>query len=297
MSNPKETESEAFGEWFSSQRTYSSLSAMERALNITKGYLHLIKDGARRAVDPELRRKLQDATGLKAFDPIANISESSRSAMASEKETSRETITSKMQKEMELPEDLSAQLESAIKKLGLTLSRCSERYKIKLGALKKYKSGVRKPASEANIAAVLNILSDARAVNSELGPSAEFKIHDQLTNTRTLIREVKELKERVDQIDTKLTDARMYLEMAKKPSSTDAEGRARKTLRLLMSLSSELEFFKTCTEDERRIFKKTVPGQDVGYITTLLRALYDEDRFQKWLFFSTYKMKGKENGE
>jgi hypothetical protein len=64
-----------------------------------------------------------------------------------------------------------------------------------------------------------------------------------------------------------------------------------------MSLSSELDFFKSCTENERKIFKRIVPGQDVGYITTLLRALYDEDKFQRWLLFSTYTMKGTENGD
>jgi hypothetical protein len=154
-------------------------------------------------------------------------------------------------------------LESAIKKLRLTLKACSQKYNIKLNSLKKYKSGVRKPVSEKNISAVLNILNDAGLVISEEDLSAKVKIHEP-----PVVR-----------------------------ASTTAEEKARAVMRLLISLSNELEFFKNCTEDERRIFKKTVPGQDVGYITTLLRALYDEDKFQKWLFFSTYTMKGKDSGD
>lgn len=291
MSNLREAESEAFNKWFSSQKTYSSLSAMERALNITKGYLHLIKDGSRRAANPELRRKLKEATGLKEFEPITNTPKTSLKQIKSAKVTPQ--ISGVSSKQKELPENLSASLVSALKKLGLTLKACSQKYKIALGNLKKYKSGVRKPTSEKNIAAVLNILNDAGLVTSEKKPVEEIKLLEHAVDISTLIKEVKELGEKVNQIDAKLATARLYQEMSGKPASSTAQEKARVVMRLLMSLSSELEYFKNCTEDERRIFKETVPGQDVGYITTLLRALYDEDKFQKWLFFSTYTMKGK----
>jgi transcriptional regulator with XRE-family HTH domain len=297
MSTMKEVESEAFRKWFSSQRTYSSLSAMERSLNITKDYLHQIRDGSRRAVDPELRRKIQETTGLKEFGRITDVSTPSISLTPSKRGIQQATRVSKVPIDERLPENLSTLLKSAIKKLGLTLHECSEIYKIRPGALKKYKSGVRRPASEKNIIAVLKILNDAELVTSEVTPSTNFKAEEQPFDIRALIREVKELREKVDQIDTKLGEARIYQEMTKKPTSDNAEERARTVMRLLMSLSKELEFFKSCSENERRIFKKTVPGQDVGYITTLLRALYDEDKFQRWLLFSTYTMKGKENGE
>jgi len=262
MSSPKETEAEAFRKWFFSQKTYTSLSAMERALNITKDYLHLIRDGKRRAADPQLRQKLKEATGLRAFDPIMVESRTSVSVTTSTKET-RTTGISDVQRKKELPENLPILLESAIKKLRLTLKECSQKYEIKLNSLKKYKGGIRKPASEKNISAVSNILNDAGLVISEEDVSAKVKIQEPPV-------------------------AR---------ASTIAETKARAVIRLLISLSNELEFFKSCAEDERRIFKKTVPGQDVGYITTLLRALYDEDKFQKWLFFSTYTMKGKDSDD
>lgn len=209
MSCEKETEAEAFRKWFASQTTYGSLSAMERALNITKDYLHLVKNGSRRATDPELRRKLREATGLNAFNPIS-----------------------------EMPK-------------------------------------------------IEPVFKEPAVVNKSLEPPI---------NILMVTKEIKLLREKVDQIHAKLTEANVYQEIAKKPSSSNAEERAKNVMRLLMSLSSELDFFKSCSEHERKIFKRIVPGQDVGYITTLLRALYDEDKFQRWLLFSTYTMKGKENG-
>jgi len=62
---------------------------------------------------------------------------------------------------------------------------------------------------------------------------------------------------------------------------------------ILYSLNEELKFFKKGTADDRKIFKDTIPGKDVGYIIALLKALYDEDTFQNWLFFAEYEM-GKE---
>ena len=139
--------------------------------------------------------------------------------------------------------------------------------------------------------------SETRESKVEKPTVEKRKPFEHQIDTELLTKEVKHLREKVDLIHTKLTEAGVYQEIAGKPSANNAEARSRTVMRLLMSLASELEFFKSCTENERKIFKKIVPGQDVGYITTLLRALYDEDKFQKWLLFSTYTMKGKENGE
>jgi transcriptional regulator with XRE-family HTH domain len=297
LSSIREIESGAFKKWFSSQRTYGSLSAMERSLNITRDYLHQIRDGSRRALDPELRRKIRETTGLKEFDPLTDASTSPISSTPSEETIQRDVIASNVQRDQRLPEDLPTLLRSAIKKLGLTLNQCAEKYGIKTGTLKKYKSGVRKPASEKNIIGVLNILKDAEIVTSDGTSSIYLKTEEQSFDIGVLVREVKALREKIDQIDTRFGEARIYQEMTKKPTSNTAEERARNVMKLLMSLSKELEFFKRCPENERGTFKKIVPGQDVGYITTLLRALYDEDKFQRWLLFSTYTMKGKENGE
>lgn len=164
----REKEAAALREWFSTQKKYGSWAAMERALKITKDYLRHIKSGEKRAVDPELRRKLYEATGLEIFKSIP-------------------------------------------------------------------KDRVRKAVSQCQ--------------------------KDSVQVSRKAL---------------------------------SASDRAAKIRELLVALADELEFFKQQSEQARKIFRKTVPGEDVGYITTLLRALYDEDQFQRWLLFSDYKLKSKE---
>lgn len=59
----------------------------------------------------------------------------------------------------------------------------------------------------------------------------------------------------------------------------------------LIKLNELLDFFKKATAEERTELKKTIPPQQIGYITSLLKALYNEDEFQQWIFFSEYKLK------
>jgi hypothetical protein len=77
----------------------------------------------------------------------------------------------------------------------------------------------------------------------------------------------------------------------------NADERATRVKRMLVALADELEFFKQNPEQTRTTFRRVVPGEDVGYITTLLRAFYDEDQFQRWLLFSDYKLKSKEENK
>jgi hypothetical protein len=225
VSSEREMEGKAFKEWFLTQKTYNSLGAMERALNITHDYLHQIRDGTRRAVNPELREKLHTATGLQEFEPIQILLKDSDHVANNEKcvEKSEETTSTDYQQQE---------------------------------------------------------------------PIQNSTTYKQLANVEPLIKEIKDLGVMANKILTQLSEVKIVQEIRNKSSLDSAETRAKTVMLLLMSLSSELEFFKTCTENDRKIFKKIVPGQDVGYITTLLRALYDEDKFQRWLLFSTYTMKG-----
>ncbi len=53
-------------------------------------------------------------------------------------------------------------------------------------------------------------------------------------------------------------------------------------------LLNELNFFKRGTSADRSILRQVVPARDVGYLTTLFKAMYDEDQFQTWLYFTEY---------
>jgi transcriptional regulator with XRE-family HTH domain len=223
---------------------------MERALNITKDYLHLIKNGKRRAVDPELRTKLYHATGLEIFKPIPTNLPSGPAEGPIDRSFKRGKIEGQKPSRgiEDLPIDLPKQLTFALQRLGLSISECATRYGISASTLKKYKRGVGRPSEEKNVKAVEKILKDAQITQGVL---------------------------------------------LKKPEENSFE-RAARVKKLLVMLADELEFFKQNSESTRETFQRVVPGEDVGYITTLLRALYDEDQFQRWLLFSKYKMKSKE---
>jgi hypothetical protein len=161
---------------------------MERALMITKDYLRHVKTGEKRAVDPVLRAKLFQTTGLEIFRPI--------------------------------------------KLKGISQKRSRSH-----------------PQS---------------TIKNDVASSFE------------------------------ITGARPTVGPLQSRAQGDAFARADRVKMILIKLADELEFFKK-SPAARKTFRRIVPGEDVGYITTLLRALYDEDQFQRWLLFSEYKLKSKED--
>lgn len=83
-------------------------------------------------------------------------------------------------------------------------------------------------------------------------------------------------------------------------SCMSTEAYARSVENALRRLSKELEFFKSGRSEDRQIFRRIVSAQDVGYIISLLKALFDEDAFQNWIFTAQYTIgqsKGKQGGE
>ena len=64
---------------------------------------------------------------------------------------------------------------------------------------------------------------------------------------------------------------------------------------LRFEVVEEIEFFKKGTPAERELLKSMLNPSDVGYVTSLLRAFFDEDVFQQWIILSQYKMKGGES--
>ena len=76
-------------------------------------------------------------------------------------------------------------------------------------------------------------------------------------------------------------------------SERNIEQRIETVKSLLDAIERELDYFKYGSSNRRELFRKSVFGPDVGYIMALLRALFDEERFQSWLFMSDYKIRGK----
>jgi transcriptional regulator with XRE-family HTH domain len=62
--------------------------------------------------------------------------------------------------------------------------------------------------------------------------------------------------------------------------------------RAILELTRQLDFFKRGTRADREALRRTIPGRDIGYLTSLLRAIYDEDQFETWILFSQYELGG-----
>jgi hypothetical protein len=55
---------------------------------------------------------------------------------------------------------------------------------------------------------------------------------------------------------------------------------------ILILLKDELEYFKNSTSENRRILKEQIPGNQIGYLASLLTALYDESQLEIFKNFS-----------
>ncbi len=72
-------------------------------------------------------------------------------------------------------------------------------------------------------------------------------------------------------------------------TSEDVEQRAERIKYILLTLESDLSFFKD-SKEARAFFQREFDLGDVGYISSLLTALCsNEEQFQRWLEFSTNK--------
>jgi len=58
---------------------------------------------------------------------------------------------------------------------------------------------------------------------------------------------------------------------------------------ILILLKDELEYFKNSKPENRRILKEQIPGNQVGYLASLLTALYDESQLDIFKNFSSKK--------
>ena len=75
------------------------------------------------------------------------------------------------------------------------------------------------------------------------------------------------------------------------PSTSDVVARVQAVEDTLYTLNDELQFFKEGSPHSRKILRQRLNGPDVGYVTTLLKALFDEEKFQNWLAMTTYEIR------
>jgi len=72
-----------------------------------------------------------------------------------------------------------------------------------------------------------------------------------------------------------------------------ARKKAERLKALIFLMMDDLEFFRDSTPQTRKILNQIIPGAEVGYLTGLFSALYDEDQLKIWLTFSQLNTEGK----
>jgi hypothetical protein len=80
----------------------------------------------------------------------------------------------------------------------------------------------------------------------------------------------------------------------------EAQRKTEKIKYLLLFLEEELRWFRDGSKEARDIFREKLDLGDIGYVSSLLTMLGDEDKFKRWLTLTTnrfnfFKKKGGRN--
>lgn len=67
----------------------------------------------------------------------------------------------------------------------------------------------------------------------------------------------------------------------------DAKEKVQKVKDLLLALEKELRFFRDGSESDRNILRRELDFADIGYISSLLSMMSQEDRFERWRMLTT----------
>lgn len=91
--------------------------------------------------------------------------------------------------------------------------------------------------------------------------------------------------------EANLTKIRTFLESKEMPEVyrqiEEARHRTEKIKYLLLLLEDELRWFRDGTTDAREILRRELDASDIGYISSLLTMLTEEDKFDRWLTLTT----------
>jgi hypothetical protein len=88
-------------------------------------------------------------------------------------------------------------------------------------------------------------------------------------------------------------DTTVHKDAAKELSDIKGiEQKVRRIIGTFYLLKEQLEFLKGENEQGRDFFRKNLSKRDAAYLVALLQALFSEDEFQRWIYFSEYRTGG-----
>jgi len=69
----------------------------------------------------------------------------------------------------------------------------------------------------------------------------------------------------------------------------EAQQRVAKVKNILLLLEKELNWFRNSSKKERDVFRNKLDLNDIGYISSLLTMMGEEDKFKRWVTLTTNK--------
>ena len=295
------TEAETFQEWFNSQTGSKTQKELANATGIPPSSISYYLRGIREPLE-EHRKILYEITGLECFkSDIKNPDKT---------EEKREVEIKKVGEETELP--LHIQLQNWFKSQTKwkNYAEIGRATKIHATDVSKYFRGVKIPGKK--VCQKLSTVIDIEVLRQEVEKKGEEETEiavkilekvevkkepEEIKNPLDMQEKVAELQKIISDLSEKVNSFDGVCEnciVNKLPSSTEVSSvkeRVEIVKELLYALNRELEFFKLASPENREMFRRRIHAPDVGYIIALLRALFDEDKFQSFLYMSNYDMK------
>jgi len=285
---PPLNEDQLLRDWFAGQSNWRTWRAFSDALPLPysslKKYVH-----GRPVRLPDHRAKIYRLTGIEAFRPdgSAELGEV-RTARPGGEESNKTKLA------IQLRQWLSQQTRFH------SIADMARSIGIAEGTLREYFIGRALP-SPKNIGKLkeithLDLLDDIlKSAPSRRSETPDAGIARDLvsfgTRLGTIKRSVASLAEEFDSLAKEL--GRRFAAHSRGEVDQTPAGRSRTITELLARLKGELEFFKAGSSEDREVLRKVTPGEQVGYVVSLLKALYDEGAFREWLHFSQLDLEEK----
>jgi len=100
-------------------------------------------------------------------------------------------------------------------------------------------------------------------------------------------------KDRCNPSESHMNTIREFLESIHKPDDRgkieEAKRRTEKIKYILLLLEDELRWFRDNSATARVVFRQKLNESDIGYISSLMSMLTDEEKFERWLALTTIR--------
>jgi len=268
--------------WFRQQRKWSTWNDVARAAGLSPNTLKNYRLGSKMP-GPTNRAKLFALTSLDRFAPIGR-----------EQAPKSEPIVRQVEGSPQPREILRKWLRD--QKKWKSCVDFAKSIGISYGTLKGFLGGKEpRPETRAKLFRGTGLecfRGDSRGTTSSAFASPEVGVEPSVDSLRTAISKAStlltELNAALQELNSALgTWKARGLELG---AAEGADGHVGAVHSLLYLLNDQLSVFRNGTSQDRQRLRTHLNGPDVGYITTLLRALLDEGKFQSWLAMTTHRI-------